>query len=173
MESKRTPAFDLVEAVIVAVIIAIGIRFFLVESFVIPSASMEPTLVPGDRVMVNKLTYRLNDPKPGDIVVFRYPLDTRSIYIKRLIAVGGQTVEVRQGRLYIDGQRTPEENYVMPDTVMDDFGPAQVPPDTFFVMGDNRNNSQDSRSWGTVPRQNFLGKAFLLYWPVGRLQVIN
>lgn len=170
---KKNTALDLLEAVTIAVILAVVIRFFLFEPFVIPSASMEPTLVPGDRVMVNKLAYRLGEPKPGDIIVFRYPLDPRTIYIKRLIAVGGQTVELRDGQLFVNGRKVQEAYLPHNPGGGGDFGPVRVPPGTYFVMGDNRNNSQDSRVWGPVPRQNILGKAEVLFWPPQRAKVVR
>ena len=174
MESqKKSPAWDTIEALVVAVVLALAIRLFLFEPFVIPSASMEPTLVPGDRVMVNKLVYRLTDPAPGDIIVFRYPRDPRTIYIKRLIAVGGQTVELRHGQLFVDGHRVIEDYLPENPGGGGDFGPVRVPPDTYFVMGDNRDNSQDSRVWGPVPKENLVGKAQLLYWPPGRFRVVR
>ncbi|MGB9919421.1 MAG: signal peptidase I [Moorellales bacterium] len=170
---KKGPAWDTIEAIVVALVLALAIRLFLFEPFMIPSASMEPTLMPGDRVMVNKLVYRLADPVPGDIIVFRYPLDPRIIYIKRLVALGGQTVELRNGQLFVDG-RPVEENYLPEDPASGgDFGPVRVPPNTYFVMGDNRNNSQDSRVWGPVPKENVVGKAQLLYWPPGRFRVVR
>lgn len=173
MEGKRHTAFDLLEAVIIAVILAAGIRFFLFEPFVIPSASMEPTLIPGDRVMVNKLVYRLGTPKTGDIVVFRYPLDPRTIYIKRLVAVGGQTVEWKKGQLFINGKKVREDYLPHNPGEGPDFGPVTVPPGTYFMMGDNRSNSQDSRVWGAVPRQNIVGKAQILFWPPQRMRVVR
>ncbi|MCR4420733.1 MAG: signal peptidase I [Clostridia bacterium] len=171
--SKKSPVLDTLEALVVAVVLALAIRLFLFEPFMIPSASMEPTLVPGDRVMVNKLVYRLGDPEPGDVIVFRYPPDPHIVYIKRVVAVGGQSVELRNGQLFVDGQKVQEEYLPQNPGGGGDFGPVKVPAGTYFVMGDNRNNSQDSRVWGPVPRQNLLGKAQLLYWPPDRFRVVR
>jgi signal peptidase I len=175
MESsqKRNGILDLVEAVAIAVVLAMAFRFFLFEPFVIPSGSMEPTLVPGDRVIVNKLIYRLSDPSPGDVIVFRYPRDPHTIYIKRLIASGGQTVELRDGQLFIDGRAVHEDYLPHNPSGVGDFGPVRVPEGSYFVMGDNRANSQDSRVWGAVPRKNILGKAQFLFWPPTRIRIVR
>lgn len=129
--------------------------------------------LPGDRIIVNRLAYRLGDPQRGDVVVFHYPLDPSRDYIKRVVAVGGDTVEARNNVLYVNGQPQPPEKYLPPGVVYSDFGPVKVPPNNYFMMGDNRNNSADSRVWGTLDRRLVIGKAMFIFWPLNRLGLIR
>ncbi len=174
VESKG-PAWwwDLLQSLIIAAILALIIRGFLFTPFYIPSPSMEPTLYPGDRIIVNRLAYRLGEPRHGDVVVFRYPLDPKRDYIKRVVAVGGDTVEARNNVLYINGQPQPRAGYLPPGIVYEDFGPVTVAADNYFMMGDNRNNSADSRVWGTLERNYIIGKAVLKFWPLNHIGLIK
>jgi signal peptidase I len=180
---------------LVAFILALLIKTFLVQAFYIPSASMEPTLRVGDRVLVNKLVYRLHPPRRGDVIVFedptpapaeaeRSPLSAfwhwlteglgvsnspEKDFIKRVIALPGETIEIKNGRVFIDGEEI-DEPYVHPFRDMSDFEPVRVPPDRLFVMGDNRANSNDSRrSLGFIPYDKVVGKAFVVIWPPSRI----
>jgi signal peptidase I len=171
-ESKPSFFREFLEAVIIAVVLAVAIRFFLFEPFMIPTGSMEPTLQPDDRIIVNKFTYRFHEPQRGDIIVFKYPLDPKVIYIKRLIAFAGETVEIKNGEMLINGKRIPEQ-YLPQGIKAYDYGPQTVPEHSFFVLGDNRNNSQDSRYWGALPDKNVLGKAIILFWPPDRFGTIK
>lgn len=164
---------DLLQSLVIAAVLALIIRSFLFTPFYIPSPSMEPTLYPGDRIIVNRLAYRLGEPQRGDIVVFRYPLDPSRDYVKRVVAVGGDTVEARDNVLYINGQPQPPASYLPPGVVYSDFGPIKVPPNNYFMMGDNRNNSADSRVWGTLDRKLIIGKAVLVYWPLNHIGLIK
>lgn len=150
-----------------ALALALLIQQFLIKPFVIPSDSMVPTLVRGDRVLVNRLTYRFDDPQRGDVVVFASPLSTDD-YIKRVVAVGDDTVGVREGRLYVNGE-VQAEPYLQDDLMAEDFAEVMVPQGEYFVMGDNRNNSGDSRVFGPIARDTILGKGFAIYWPLNRL----
>jgi signal peptidase I len=173
------------EALVVAVLLALFIRAFLVQAFTIPSGSMMETLLIGDYILVNKLLYGpeipftdthlpgFRDPTRGDIIVFKYPNDEARDFIKRIVAVGGETVQVRDNRVYVDGQPITEP-YVRPGSIPTHpsghcnypYGcePTVVPTGSYFVMGDNRDNSQDSRYWGFVKREKIRGKAFVIYW---------
>lgn len=153
--------------VVAAFLLALIIQRFAVKPFAIPSESMEPTLLKGDRVLVNRLAYRFGDPKRGDIVVFRPPLGHED-YIKRIVAIEGDTVAVHKGKLYINGIPQ-EEPYLKEPLIEGDFDETTVPEDAVFVMGDNRNNSGDSRVFGSVARSAIVGKAFARYWPLSRL----
>lgn len=164
---------EILQSLVIAAVLALIIRSFLFTPFYIPSPSMEPTLYPGDRIIVNRLAYRLGDPQRGDIVVFRYPLDPRRDLIKRVVAVGGDTVEVRNNILYINGRPQNETNYLPPGVAYSDFGPVKVPAGSYFMMGDNRNNSADSRVWGTLDRKFIIGKAVVIYWPLDRIGFIR
>jgi len=171
------------EALLVAVLLAFFIRSFVVQAFKIPSGSMLPTLEIGDHLLVNKFLYGIRvpfiggrildfkDPERNDVVVFIYPRDRSKDFIKRVVALGGDTIEVRNKRLFINGERAEDPFGVYgPDIISrrrgprDNFGPFTVPEGEVFVMGDNRDASHDSRFWGTVPVTEILGKAFVLYW---------
>lgn len=155
-----------------ALIVALVIKTFLFQAFYIPSESMEPTLVDRDRVVVNKLSYRLHDVNRGDLVVFdrppNEPVTDIEELIKRVIGLPGETVEARDGSIYIDGQGL-NEPYLDPETFTHAFGPITVPADHVFVMGDNRGNSRDSRVFGPIDQDLIVGRAFVLVWPLGRL----
>ena len=173
-QSKATSWWrELLQSLIIAAVLAIVIRAFLFTPRVIPSPSMEPSLYRGDRIIVSRLAYRFGEPKPGDVVVFKYPLDTSRDYIKRVVAVGGDVVEARDNVLYINGQPQEAADYLAPDVVYSDFGPVQVPENSYFMMGDNRNVSSDSRVWGTVDRNLIVGKAIFIYWPPQNIGLIK
>lgn len=178
--------WEWVESLIVAFIIAFGIiRPFFVQPFSIPSGSMRMTLVEGDRLFVNKLRYgplvpftkyRLpgfGEPRRGDVIVFRYPVTRDKDFIKRLIAFGGETVEIRNGRIYVDDKPLTEgaigkiRYYAMGTYANQEK--VQVPPGHFFVLGDNSSSSHDSRFWGFVPEELLIGKAECLFWPLNRI----
>jgi len=157
---------ELVVLVAVAFLLATGIKTWVVQPFVIPTGSMIPTLEIGDYVIANKFVYRFDDPQAGDIVVFMSPSSNSTDYIKRVIAVGGQTVDLRDGVVYVDDVAL-DEPYVHGQR--SDPGPLRMPvtiPDGYvWLMGDNRENSQDSRWFGPQPVTRVVGKAFFIYWP--------
>jgi signal peptidase I len=175
---------EYVEAIVYALLLTVALRAFVLQAFRIPSESMLDTLLVGDYLFVNKLDYgakvpfteyRLpgfRQPQPGDIIVFQYPEDTRRDYIKRCVATGGQTVELKDKVLYVDGQKQVEPyvkhvdptNHPASFDPRDNYGPVQVPPGHLFMMGDNRDNSNDSRFWGTVDMSLVKGRAMFLYW---------
>lgn len=158
----------------IALIIALVIRTFFIQAFRIPSESMVPTLLVGDHLLVEKITYRFREPKRGEIIVFKFPLDESKDYIKRVIGLPGDTIEVRGKEVYLNGKRIDEpyavhlDPNVIPREISprDFFGPVKVPKDSYFVMGDNRDNSFDSRFWGFVPRRNIVGKALIIYFSI-------
>jgi len=172
-----------IEAIIIAVIIAMFIRTFMVQAFKIPSGSMMNTLLIGDHILVNKFIYGVNipyakgknliplkDPKRGDIVVFKYPEDPTKDFIKRVVAVAGDSVEIVDKKLYVNNKLTTNEPYAiyLEPTVFrpyrDNLPKTTVPDHSLFVMGDNRDNSHDSRFWGFVDLDEIRGKAFFIYW---------
>jgi signal peptidase I len=157
--------------VVAALIAALLVRTFLFQAFYIPSASMEPTLKTNDRVLVNKLSYRLHDVHRGDIVVFeKPPQETSDIddLVKRVIGLPGETVEGRDGRVLVNGDAL-DEPYLPDDATTADFGPVEIPDDSVWVMGDNRTNSEDSRFFGPIPTSTIVGRAFVRIWPLTRL----
>lgn len=159
--------------ILVALVVAWFIKTLIVQPFFIPSASMEPTFIRGDHVLVNKFIYRFVEPRPGDVIVFKYPVDMTVDYIKRVVAVEGQRVEIKSGTLYIDGKAVKEPYLSENSKVTSDFGPVTIKKDSLFVMGDNRNNSSDSRVWGMLPEENLIGKAFVIYWPPSRVDLVR
>lgn len=164
---------EYVETIAIALLAAILLRVFVVSAYRVASGSMEDTLEAGDYIFVNKLAYSFGDPETGDIIVFENPFDPTKDYIKRLVAIEGQTVEIADKVLYVDGQvaKIPEyskyiDNRILPEVLSsrDNFGPLQVPSGQYFVMGDNRDDSQDSRFWGCVDKSYFKGKAIFIYF---------
>jgi signal peptidase I len=175
--------------ILVAFVLALLIKTFLVQAFYIPSQSMEPTLLVGDRVLVNKFIYAFREPRRGEIIVFENPrlnqpdrnplsafwhwiieglgvsTDPEKDFIKRVIGLPGETIDITGGRVFVDGKRI-EEPYLNTERDRGDYGPFHVPEGHLFVMGDNRPNSQDSRSaLGFIPRDKVVGRAFILIWP--------
>jgi signal peptidase I len=158
---------------VVSFVLVFGfVRPFVVEAFWIPSASMVPTLKYGDRVLVNKFIYRFTEPERGDVIVFKSVQDDQQDLIKRVVGVPGDKISVRGGRLFVNGepQREPYVNKKLPDRSF--AAPTTVPENHVFVMGDNRANSQDSRVFGPVPKENIEGEAFLRFWPPGRIGLL-
>ncbi|MEO0827266.1 MAG: signal peptidase I [Cyanobacteria bacterium J06635_15] len=160
-----------IKVLAIALVIAIVMRLWVAEPRFIPSDSMEPTLHIGDRLIIEKLAYWLDSPQRGDVVVFEPPPQLQAqgyrrqqAFIKRVIAKPGETVAVHQGQVYIDGEPLAEP-YVL-EAPRYELLPVQVPPDTLFVMGDNRNNSNDSHVWGFLPIQNVIGHALYRFWPL-------
>ncbi|MEW6448415.1 MAG: signal peptidase I [Bacillota bacterium] len=170
---KRSGFFgDILESLVIAIVLAILIRAFIFQPFYIPSGSMMPTLFQGDRIIVSKLSYRFHPPERGDIIVFRFPLNEKKNYVKRLIGLSGETVQLSDGKLFINGREIPEP-YLPPNTYFADYGPVKVPENSFFMLGDNRMNSEDSRVWGFLDRRLIVGKAIILYWPPNRIKLIR
>jgi signal peptidase I len=163
-EELRSWARDLLVAVGMAAIIII----FLYQPVKVEGTSMVPLLTDQERIFVNKFVYRFAPIQRGDVVVFWYPLDHTKSFIKRVVGLPGETVEIRDGRLYVDGALLAEQ--FVPREYLDasTFGPQRVPPDHFFVMGDHRSSSNDSRVFGSVPRDAIYGKAVFAYWPFDR-----
>ncbi|NQU03469.1 MAG: signal peptidase I [Syntrophaceae bacterium] len=187
---KNTAAVikEYTKAIIVAIIIALFIRTFAVQAFKIPSGSMKDTLLIGDHILVSKFIYGVKipflrktiipvkEPKRGDIVVFIYPVERSKDFIKRTVAVAGDVVEIRNKKILINGQPYDDghgiytDNLIIPRSMQprDNFGPVEVPEGSIFVMGDNRDQSFDSRFWGFVKLEDVLGKAFIIYWSWNR-----
>jgi signal peptidase I len=166
----RRTVIDIIETILLSVILFLGIN--AVSSRIrVESISMQPTLYAGNFVFVNKLAYQWGEPSRGDIIVFRWPPDPTQVpYIKRVIGLPGETIKVAGGKVYINDQLLAEQ-YLGVSTHHD--GEWLVPEDHLFVMGDNRNNSSDSRSWGTVPIENVIGKAEVVYWPPEQWGLLN
>lgn len=181
---KKHIVREYAESIIIAVLLALFIRTFIVQAFKIPSGSMEDTLLIGDHLLVNKFLYgikipftdnkilKIRDPRRGDVIVFEYPEDPSKDFIKRVIGVPGDVVEGKDKKVYVNGtlyvnvHEVHKEKDIIPkaQNPRDTFGPVTVPADSYFVMGDNRDRSYDSRFWGFVKSSKIKGKAFIKYW---------
>ena len=173
-----------IEAILLAIVLALFIRTFVVQAFKIPSGSMKQTLLIGDHILVNKFIYGIKvpftrltlvpiqEPKRGDIVVFKFPEDPGKDFIKRVVALSGDVIEIKDKHVFVNGKKENHpygvytDPHIIPAGVQprDNFGPVTVPPDSLFVLGDNRDHSYDSRFWGFVDLEDVKGKAFIIYW---------
>jgi len=161
-------AREIVETIILTLLVFLVLRF-AVQNYRVDGQSMEPSLHDQEYILVDKAAYLFHPPERGDIIVFEYPFDPQVDYIKRIIAIPGDTISVVGETVAVDGVNL-NEPYINKDDLFNPFGPIKnlvVKSGEYFVMGDNRGNSSDSREWGFVPRQNIIGKAALTYWPLG------
>ena len=184
-EQRKSLFREYTESIVIAVVLALVIRTFVVQAFKIPSGSMEDTLLIGDHILVNKLAYGLQipildatwtlfglfgEPKRGEIIVFRFPRDPTRDFIKRVVGLPGDRVEVRNHRAYVNGEPLKELYVQLDDDAVAraspyrNWGPEVVPAGKLFMMGDNRDNSADSRDWGFLEREKVRGRAFMIYW---------
>jgi signal peptidase I len=163
------------EVILLAVLVAFAlVRPFILEPFYIPSNSMYPELRAGDRIFVSKLAYRLGEPERDEVIVF-YGAESSGwpdeIFVKRVIALPGEHISINYGKTYVEGFNVQEP--FLKYAPYNDFGTYHVPPRSYFVMGDNRNDSRDSRYWGAVPRANLIGRAVMVFWPLNRVHFIH
>jgi signal peptidase I len=166
---------EIVQALALAVIISVVLNLFVVQVTEVRQRSMETTLLQNDRVLVSKVDYRFTTPQPGDIVVFNPTIDTQIPYVKRIVAVAGETVELRDGNLYVDGKLRffPQAHGTTLPQVPEIKYPFKVPDGSFFALGDNRQSSQDSRTFGAQPYNRIIGKVILRFWPIDRLMFFD
>lgn len=187
---KKSVWREWVESAVFAFILFMIIRTFVVQAFKIPTGSMRPTLKEGDMLLVTKFTYGakipfsdirlpgLSKPQRGDVIVFLYPGDKKRDFIKRLIGLGGETIEIRNGKIYVndkvvDDPEISSRFYYNRGEYGEEGKKIQVPPDSYFVLGDNSGSSHDSRYWGFVPKGYLVGKALVIYWPLNRIRLIK
>ena len=189
MPFKKSVVREYFETIVIAVVLALFMRTFVVQAFKIPTGSMEPNLLIGDHLLVNKFVFAptlssaertllpMTDIRRGDIVVFKYPEDPERDFIKRVIGLSGETIELKDRQIRVNGRaiQEPYAHYlprpagsgggeITTGDVRERYGPVVVPAGSVFVMGDNRDNSQDSRYWGFLPKENIKGKALMIYW---------
>ncbi|MCE5211417.1 MAG: signal peptidase I [Deltaproteobacteria bacterium] len=187
-EQSKTKVKEYIESIIIAILIALFIRTFIICAYKIPSRSMVPTLLVGDHILVNKFIYGVKiplirrtivpfrEPKRGEIVVFIFPNDRSKDFIKRVIGVAGDKIEIKNKKIFINDQEYKDsygiysDSFILPGSMQprDNFGPVTVPAKSIFVMGDNRDESLDSRFWGFVDLKDVEGKAFVIYWSWNR-----
>ncbi|MDD5561425.1 MAG: signal peptidase I [Candidatus Omnitrophica bacterium] len=187
---KKSVLRDWIESIVIAFLLAMVIRTFVVQAFKIPTGSMRMTLQEGDLILVNKFIYgakvplinfylpAFRQPKRGDVVVFVYPEDKSKDFIKRLVGLPGETIEIKGGSIYVDDK--PAGEPIFKQTYYYNRGDfaaegqkITVPEDSYFVLGDNSVSSKDSRYWGFVPKENLLGQAMVIYWPIRRIRIIK
>ncbi len=183
---KKSTAREYTESIIIAVILALFIRTWVVQAFKIPTGSMENNLLVGDHLLVDKFAFAptltqfertflpISHIKRGDVIVFKYPVEPDRDFIKRVIGLPGETLQMRQKKIYINGKALDEPyvHFLRPvnserselGDPRDDYGPVTVPPNQYFMMGDNRDNSADSRIWGFLPAEYVKGRALMIYW---------
>ena len=164
--SRLHTVLEVVLIVVAAFAIAMVVQFFVMKPFTIHQVSRQPTIHDGERVLVNRVVYHFRDPKKGDVVVFRSPVKDEDL-VKRVVGVAGDRIEIKDGGLYVNGVRQVEP-YLNEQAIQGVFPETTVPSGSVFVMGDNRNNSLDSRMFGPVSRKAILGRAFAIYWPFNR-----
>ena len=187
---KKSVIRDWMESIIIAFLLAMVIRAFVVQAFKIPTGSMRMTLIEGDLILVNKFIYgakipftnlrlpALRQPKRGDVIVFIFPEDKKKDFIKRLVGLPGEIIEIKGGSIYVNGRAAAEPifNQIYYYN-RGDFGAEGqkivIPKDSYFVLGDNSASSKDSRFWGFVPKNNLLGKALIIYWPLNRIRQLK
>ncbi|KUG24129.1 signal peptidase i [hydrocarbon metagenome] len=187
-KKPKSKVKEIIESIIIAILIALFIRTFIICAYKIPSRSMVPTLLVGDHLLVNKFMYGIkipllrktiipvSNPQRGDIVVFIFPDDRSKDFIKRVIGVSGDKIEIKNKKIFINDKEYKDsygvysDNIIYPSSIQtrDNFGPVTVPEKSIFVMGDNRDESLDSRFWGFVPLKDVEGKAFIIYWSWNR-----
>lgn len=166
---------DYIKTIAIVVVTVLLLNQFVLINARIPSESMQNTIMVGDQIFGNRLAYLNSDPERFDIVIFRYPDDPEQFFIKRVIGLPGETVEIKNGKVYIDGSETPLDDSFCPEVPVGDYGPYEVPAESYFMLGDNRNWSKDSRFWNNtyVHKDAILGKAVLRYWPLNKIGVVK
>lgn len=168
---------EILEVVVISLLIVIPIRYFLVQPFFVKGASMEPNFKDGEYLIVDEISYRLGEPKRGDVIVFKYPLDPSQYYIKRIVGLPEETIAIRDGKITIFNNLYPDgfvlnEVYLPQGSITNNNAEARLGNKEYFVLGDNRTASFDSRRWGTLSRDNIIGKAALRAWPFASAQLI-
>ena len=177
MESKEDGFFDdIIKFALIALLIVVPIRWFIAQPFVVKGASMEPTFENGEYLIVDQLSYHLGEPARGDVIIMRYPKDPKIFFIKRVIGLPNETVEIQGKRVIIRRGVGTEplilnESFIDPSRMRDEYATYVLGPDDYFVMGDNRIESSDSRSWGLLPRKDIVGRALVRLFPLDRINM--
>jgi len=178
MPIKNTLSFiwEVIKIVIIALVIVIPVRYFLFQPFLVNGQSMEPNFENGDYIIIDEISYRFHQPQRGEVIVFRYPYDPSKRFIKRIIGLPGETIEIKEGKVFLIKESTEildESRYLPKGLETQGDIRVSIPEDKFFVLGDNRTVSLDSRAWGLLPRQNIIGKVYLRLWPfkeIGKIE---
>ncbi|MBD3282419.1 MAG: signal peptidase I [Candidatus Portnoybacteria bacterium] len=170
--------WEILKIVIISLAIVIPIRYFLIQPFFVKGASMDPTFLDGDYLIIDEISYRFTEPERGDVIIFKYPLDTSQFFIKRIIGLPGETVRIENGRVHINSEELEEEiildeSEYLSNTKTPGNIEIRLEEDEYFVLGDNRRASSDSRKWGELEESYIIGKAWIRAWPINRLEIIE
>lgn len=167
--------WEVIKIVVLALVIVLPVRYFLFQPFLVKGQSMEPNFSSGDYLIIDQISYRLSEPKRGEVIVFKYPLLPSQRYIKRVIGLPGEKVEIKGGKVFINGRALDETSYLGNTSFTDEKGFTEVTlkKGEYFVLGDNRQASSDSRIWGVVPRDRIIGRVFIRAWPFSALAKIE
>ena len=171
-EESGSLIWETLQTLVLAGLLIVFFRAFVFQNFIVEGTSMYPTLMQGDRLIVSRISYIFGEPERGDIIVFQYPFGPERDFVKRIIALPGETVAIQNGQVFINGKPLPPETYVQNKSI-DNYGPLTLGQDEYFVMGDNRTGSSDSRSWGPLQEHFIIGKAWLIYYPFERFTFIH
>ncbi|MGN6711140.1 signal peptidase I [Anaerocolumna jejuensis] len=169
--SAKKEIFSWIKIILLALVISFVLNHYIIVSAEVPTGSMENTIMIGDRIIASRLSYHFHEPQRGDIIVFNFPDDESQKYLKRIIGLPGETVKIKDGKVYINDSKTPLKEDYLKETPVGDYGPYTVPKDSYFLMGDNRNDSFDSRFWEHTfaTRDEIIGKAEFRYFPKPKL----
>lgn len=175
--------FEIIKTIVVVGILALLLRVYIIQPFIVEGLSMSPTLDNNDYLLVDKLSYRFHEPQRGDVVVFRYPKDERFNYIKRIIGLPGETIRITKNNVMIANNQNPDDLILHENYIKDIDGPlinngrkviaVDIPKDQYFVMGDNRQGSSDSREWGLLPKREIIGRSLVRLFPVGDFAILR
>ncbi|MES2134999.1 MAG: signal peptidase I [Patescibacteria group bacterium] len=169
-EERNELVSDTIKFALIALLIVVPIRWFVAQPFIVRGASMVPTFHNNEYLIVDQVTYRFEEPKRGDVIIMRYPKDPKTFFIKRIIGLPNETVEMQGKRIIISGGKdaksiTLDQSFIDPSRMRDEYKVYTLGSDEYFVMGDNRNESSDSRSWGNLPREDIVGRPFVRLFP--------
>lgn len=178
LKSFFTFSWDIIKVAVIALVLAGLVRYFLVQPFFVEGASMEPSFLDGQYLLIDEVSYYFKEIKRGEVIVFHYPLDTSKYYIKRVIAVPGETIEIKKGKVVIYNDDNPDgllidESYLLGEIITTGDIKKKLGKNEFFVLGDNRLASSDSRQWGTLPRNDIVGRVWVRAWPINQATVFN
>ena len=170
-EKKESTAWEIIKVIIISLLIVIPIRTWIAQPFIVEGASMEPNFHNGEYLIIDELSYAFGAPKRGEVIIFRYPLQPSEFFIKRIIGLPGETVEIKTGQVFVNDAVVPEQ-YLPKNLQTGPDKTVQLEDNQYFVMGDNRTASSDSRVWGPLPKKNITGRVFLRLWPIAKAGIV-
>ncbi len=171
MKKILTFVWETVKIVVISLAIIIPVRYYLIQPFFVRGASMEPNFDNGQYLVINEIGYRFDNPQRGDVIVFKYPLDPSQYYIKRIVGLPGEIVEIKDSRVFINSLRLDEKSYLSEGMTTEGETRIELGNEEYFVLGDNRKASSDSRRWGALPEENIVGQVWIRAWPFNQAEV--